>query len=394
MKKVGLLNKATVVVAAVAAVLTAMPATQAYAQTSSTIFPDGWDKSIRERMFMRLGYVKGFVRTHSSDAYDVTGPVVPISYFQSADPNDPYGASPLQLWGEARSSGSSGCSAPPVSAYDDCDSGGSYGLGSSITSALHTAGMDAGLGTPKGIKSKVGDVGTLAVSLGYWLTDDFSWSLEAFVLAAPLTVNAYGSAPYVAGKKFGTIVIPGHENGLNGKKLITTKMLPPMVILARHFGSPSTLVRPYVGVGAMYAVMFDTKVEKALSDYVGGETTAHINNAFGVGPFVGLTTKLSDKYGINLSVGQVKLRTSATMTTRNTNITYDSAVLQDYPATIQGLIKKGDDSFYGPLPGKLTEAVLAYVTEQNGGVNQGTFVRKQDQVLTNTIVNLSVGMSF
>ncbi|MFT3858773.1 MAG: hypothetical protein QM742_15185 [Aquabacterium sp.] len=76
MKEVGFMKKATGVIAAAVAVLTVMPASEVQAQTSNTIFPAGWDRSVRDRMFMRLGAIYVNTKTDSSDAVDIDRPSV------------------------------------------------------------------------------------------------------------------------------------------------------------------------------------------------------------------------------------------------------------------------------------------------------------------------------
>jgi outer membrane protein len=366
-----MLTKAGTGVALSIGVFAALLTPLAQAQQSQTIFPEGWDRSVRDRMFMRLNYVSGFVKTRSKDAYDVTGPVISNEELLAA-----------RTRGIADSTV---CPQPePLSAniLDDCAGGDAYNQVDIIVNAIRDEGLP-GLGTPRGIRSRIGNVATPAISLGYWLTDAYDWSLEAYLLAIPLTVKAYGEG--VNGSR--------RPNGLAGKHILTTKMLPPLAILARHFGRKDAPIRPYVGAGVMYAVMYDTRVQDALSSYVGGKTTANVKNAIGVGPFVGLTSSMASNWHVNLSVGQIKLKTEATLTSRNTLIQASDAVIQDYSRRVTGLINLGEDFWRNSQDGTgLTRAVLHQAL--NGRSDFGTYVRKQKMVLTNTIVSISVGTSF
>jgi outer membrane protein len=345
---------------------------QAHAQVNHTIFPEGWDRSVRDRMFMRLSHVSAFVKTRSEDAYDVTGPVISNATLLEAGAR-----------GEA---GSTGCGGTDFSNndFDDCNNGFGYQLVNTIVGALGDLGM-AGFGTPAGVKARIGNVSTAALSLGYWLNEERDWSLEAYLMAVPLTVKAYGDG--INGQ--------GRPNGIANQHILTTKMLPPMAILSRHFGRKDAMIRPYIGAGAMYAVMYDTKAENALNAYVGGKTSASIKNAFGVGPFAGLTSSAGSNWHVNLAVGQIKLKTHTTLTTRQTLIQATDAVIRDYPDRIVRLIERGDSDmvWYNTKEGTgLTRGVLHHAL--NGRADFGTFVRKQKNTLTSTIVSISIGTSF
>lgn len=347
---------------AAVAVLMASAAPGALAQANS-IFPKGWDANVRDRLFMRMGYVSIMPKTKSEDAYDVTGPVVTAQDLVNAatyadalrgtgDPLDP------DLFSE--------------------DPSASYTLGTAaIRSEVNRLG---GLGTPKGIKAKVKDASTIAFSIGYWITDDHDWMVEGFVLANPMTVRVEGAG----------VNSRGRPNGVAGKEIVTTKMLPPLVVLSRHFGGKNWPVRPYLGLAATYAVFFDTKTTSFYDSYVGGKSKASIKNAGGFGGFVGLTSPINDDWHVNVAVGKLKLKTEATITTYNTVIKTGQAVIQDYSQNLVNGIGVGERNIDTQLTTKLMEAVA----RSKGQQDLGTFTRKQKNTLDNTIVNFSVGRSF
>lgn len=359
----GLPFKAKTAALAALTMLACLPAAvHAQNQPRNSIFPEGWDSNMRSRMFMRLGYVSLHTRTSSGEARDVTGPVV-----TAADLT------------QAAAYGDSLPSTDPLSP-DNFDQGpGSYGLGAgAITAEVRRLG---GLGTPKGIKARAGNASTLAVSVGYWLSDEYTWAVEAYLLAAPLRVSAYGDG----------VNYSGQPNGLNGKKILTSKLLPPLAILAYYFGDKDSVVRPYAGVGATYAIFFDTKVTNAFTDYIGGgNTTASLKNALGVGPFLGAKAQVTDDWHVNLSVGYVRLRTEATLTTSNTHVVTGAGVLNDYSALLKTAIARGENNF----DSQFTTKLLQVLERSRGTSDLGTFVRKQNTAFSNTIVNLSVGTSF
>lgn len=336
--------------------------------------------SVRGNMFMRLGVTSIFPKTKSGDAYDVTGDVVTQQQFSAAaalgdtiaayqQPTD--GSAPLYTQAQVD--------------YFTTDSGASYSsIVGVINGALTSNGMN-GLGTPAGVKARVSKASTVTLSLGYWLSDDYTWVAEAYVLAAPINVKAYGAGVNASGK----------PNGISGKQILTTKMLPPLATIGRYFGAPDAMFRPYLGVGATYAVFFDTQTTDGFDEYVGGKTKATLKNAFGMGPFAGLKAQVDQDWHVSVAVGQIKIKTEATLVTNNTTITTQSAVTQDYVPGVVAAINFGNVGRRATdqqLTTKLMQLVAMSKTPAQSDL--GSFERKQKQELTNTIVNLSVGRSF
>lgn len=326
--------------------------------------------AVRGNLFMRLGYTSVSVNNKSGDAYDVTGPVVSTQDLRRAaelgDNMQP---------GDAKYD----ASLTPANFDIDPESGTLYGDYIGLFSAAVDA-VGGGLGTPRGVKAKLGNAATVTMSLGYWLTDDHTWVAEAYVLAAPLTVKTQG-----AGTTYG-----GRPNGLAGQEIVRTKMLPPLVSFGRYFGSKDSWFRPYLGLGATYAIFFDTKTTDAYDEYVGGRTSAKLKNALGAGPFVGLKARINDDWHVSLSLGQIKIKTEATLTTYNTQIRSGDRVLQDYSEAVNGQILLAQSQADSQFVSKLMQLVAL----DRGTKDLGTFVRKQDQTLTNTIFNISIGRSF
>lgn len=263
---------------------------------------------------------------------------------------------------------------------------------------------NAFLGTPKGIKAKAEDPSkTIALSIGYFLDDEHRWAVEALVLGAPLKATVKGDGTNDQGT----------ANQIAGKDIINTKLLPPLVKLGYYFGGREARLRPYVGVGAMYAVFFDTKTTATLDSYLGGRTTVNIKNAFGIGPFLGLESRVGESdWKVGLSVGRIKLTADATLVTRGTTYLTASPVLGDYKANTVSAIRQGAPLFASfansagqatgvvPFPnGDFTAELLKDVAEfkqreRGGDGSLGTFVRTQRSELSNTIFMLNVGKSF
>lgn len=329
--------------------------------------------SVRGNLFMRLGVTSIFPKTKAGDAYDVTGPVV----------------TPADLSAAAAIGDNLPEEDPLSSANFDGRAGSTY---SALVAGLNSA-IGTGLGTPAGIKSRVGKASTVTLSVGYWLSDDHTWVAEAYILAAPFKIKAYGSG----------VNASGNPNGLSGKQIIETKMLPPLAVLGRYFGDADNRFRPYLGVGATYVAFFDTKTTSLYDDYVGGKSTASLTNAFGVGPFAGLKAEIADDWHVSLAIGQVKIRTKATLVTNNTLITSESGVVNDYDPVVVNLINSAENNAPSNVTGsgrprwvdsQVTTKLMKLVAQSKGRTDLGSFERKQDVAIRNTIVNLSVGRSF
>lgn len=374
---------ATAAAVAVATVMAVLPTKPVQAAEYNSIFPAGWDNNMRSRMFMRIGYVSAFTRTKSEDARDITGFVTSRADLNSA------------IDTAVRISADCANAVTPANAadcarYDDF-TGGVY-WDAIVRDILNTQGFDAdgvaGIGTPAGIKVRAQkQVGTPALSLGYWLDEERNWLIEGFVLAKPLSIKLYGE-----GKR-----PDGTPNSLNGKELVTTKMLPPLVIGSYNFGTPKWPVRPYVGLGVMYAVFFDAKTTSFFDEYQGGKTTVSTRNTLGAGPFVGLQSPLNDDWHVNVSVGQIGLRTTSRLVTSNTTIRSGADVLKDITPNMVTAIQAGDDLVKNQV-GSGTEGATTLLTElvarNRGQANLGTYVREQKVRINNTLVNISIGRSF
>jgi outer membrane protein len=398
MKEVGLFNKATGIAAAAVALMTAFSAVPAFAQTSNTIFPEGWDRSVRDRMFMRLGYIAMDPKTKSSEVYDVTGPVIAkgelTAYAQNADLSALTADQSLAV----------------TSAATRLDRPFNPGPGGALAEGFNNpnwAGTryENGLGTPGGIKSKIGNSGTPAVSIGFYLTEEYTWALEAFLLGLPMKIKAYGD---------GTREDDGAPLGLSGHQLISAKMLPPTFLLGRYFGDKNAKLRPYLGVGGAYAIFFDAKTTNFLDTYVGGKTTVALKNSMGWGGFAGLQYNITDATTIGLNLGLLKLKSQATLTTRNTIMLGEGdladrgvpSVLRDYPLYVRRAMFAAGPSGSGVTLGNGREVInltdltegLAILRQAEGraapGDGIGTYVRKQNIDVTSKLFMLTVGHSF
>lgn len=366
-------------------------ASMAQAQQNS-IFPAGWDSNVRDRLFMRLGYTTTFLKTKAEEARDISGDVISLAQLSAA------GAEGIRITASCEDFVNNGD--PVLNGYTEADcaqfyagnSGFAYGEGALglLNIELRRLGL-TGLGTPPGIKAKTqSSAGTPTLSVGFWLDSDEKWLLEGFLLAAPLKVKIYGDG----------VRQNGTPNSINGKHIATTKILPPLVVGSYNFGDKKSVFRPYVGLGAMYAVFFGGKTTPFFDGYQGGKTTLSTRNTFGVGPFLGIQSNISSDWHVNFSVGHIPLRTTSRLVTSGTQIRSGDMVLNDYPTDLSLLITETGQTLWlqDRPPGdtvQFTDNIIELVKRTSGNKpNLGTFVREQKMKITNTIVTISVGRSF
>lgn len=362
--------------------------------------------SVRDRMYFRLNYIYANVKTTSGEAYDVTGPVLRRGDIATyLGPNNTAGAGGTLY----QSPHYATCSTTPATACvtqrGSADANGlkAYnntitGIGPRLENAIQDD-IDAGytyeangLGTPAGIKAKSADsAATPALSVGYFLSDDYTWFVEGYVLAAPLSVTVKGDG----------VNASGLPNGINGKDIIRTKLLPPTAVLGRYFGRNGDVVRPFAGFGASYAMFFDVRATDELNQYQGGrssgDTTINLKSSLGFGPFIGVRGSLNEDWHVSLTVGKLRYKTEATLTTRNTTITSNTGVLLDYAPNVANANGTADSIHttsdgYTAINALMCD--LAAAKLKNNDCNFGTYVRKQSTVLDNTMFMFSVGRSF
>jgi outer membrane protein W len=223
------------------------------------------------------------------------------------------------------------------------------------------------VGLPKGVRADVGNSSSGYMSFGRFLTPD--WALEAIALAAPFKHEIYGK---------GTIERLG--------PVATVKQLPPTLVLHRYFRDASATVRPSLGLGVNYTRFFSARATPALEAYTGGPTDIKLSSSTGPAAFAGAMWQVDKRLHVNFLVGYVKVKTTATLTTRNTQLTAASPVLQDSPAPVPGLANN-------PLTGPVVTGILNDIAQRRGG-SLGTFERQLDLQLDPTVFAISVGYRF
>jgi len=376
--------------------------------------------ALRTRLFMGAGVIAVNVKTKSGETRDVTGPVITRSDLEALLANKSYIAGVVT--GTSTPNGVATALTRPGLGVDQLVTVMTEGLDRKSAAVTGDPADDNDridfLGTPPGIRGEaVRQTGSAGFSLGYYLSDDHTWAVEGYVLAAPLrsAVLARGNTTYrVAGDA--DALLP-QTFGLDGQKIISTKLLPPFIQFGRYWGNKDQRWRPYTGLIAMYAIFFDTKATEALNSFVGGsnpgDTTVSLKNAFGVGPMVGLRYAIDDDWHASFNLGSLRLRTQATLTTRNTIFTKQSGAIYEYGykasvplpeagsyvLSVSDVINTAETQTYAgnkiiQANGGVTAIVSRAVAALRGQSNLGTYVRKTDTSLTSTMLMLNVGRSF
>ncbi|WP_295750539.1 OmpW family outer membrane protein [Undibacterium sp.] len=150
-------------------------------------------------------------------------------------------------------------------------------------------------------KAAVGTDTEPVLIITYSLTDHIVLELP---LGLPYEHNLYG-----AGAIEGT--------GMLG----SSKVLPVTGLVQYRFLSPTATLRPYVGVGATYAVFTKTTGSAqltALLDVGGPPATFKLDNKLGATLQAGVAVALNEKWFMDLSVTKTYLKTKATFSTGQT----------------------------------------------------------------------------
>ena len=346
--------------------------TAAMAQASYPSMLGNVEPALRDRLFMRLDYIRANVKSTVGAVRDIDGPVLAKGDLTRLA----NGESGIVV----ASGGTLSQYRLAANAMDGIPGVDIGGLAKDTLDGLECEAV--GLGSACNMRARgQAMIGTPAVSVGYFLGDEHTWAVEAFVLAKPIDVSISGDGP----------------NQLNGKEIIKTKLLPPVVKFGRYFGAKEDKIRPYVGLLASYAIFFDSEATDSLNNYVGGssqkDTTINLKNAFGWGWMLGAKAEFWGDWHVAINIGKIRYKTEATITTHNTVITNDTPALNDYGLYAKDAIAVGNSG----IAGGTTQIMCNVAKLKNGpdaGCNLGTFSRKSDNVLDNTLFVLSVGRSF
>jgi outer membrane protein len=164
---------------------------------------------------------------------------------------------------------------------------------------------------PSGSTVDNGPSTRLSGGIALMLTDHLSVSVP---LAPPFKFPIYGTGAIQGTGQLGTV-----------------KSLPATQFLQYRFAEPESAFRPYVGLGITYAYFFHARGSAALSGLTnpGEETKLKVKSKFAATVQVGATYMISDPYYIDVWYAKTFLKTTATLSTGQTQqLTLNPRILQ------------------------------------------------------------------
>jgi outer membrane protein len=144
-----------------------------------------------------------------------------------------------------------------------------------------------------GTKIDVDSASGITGGLNYALTDNISIDLP---LDVPFRYDVHGA---------------GAINGAG--KLADIKALPISLLAQYRFGNSSSLVRPYVGAGAVYTRFFGARSSSLLAP-----ATLSMKNRWSATAQVGVGVPFNDTWSLDVAATYVHLKTTGTLSTGQT----------------------------------------------------------------------------
>lgn len=140
------------------------------------------------------------------------------------------------------------------------------------------------------------------LTLTYGLTDNISLQT---CLGTPYKHKIYGAGAIAGTGELGSV-----------------EALPPTLFAQYRFGAPTSLFRPFVGIGATYAYFMkergSAKMTAITNPGSGIPTTFSIDNKFTYTGQIGLAMNLGEKWFADVTVNKSKLRTDVHFSTGQT----------------------------------------------------------------------------
>lgn len=97
-----------------------------------------------------------------------------------------------------------------------------------------------------------------------------------------------------------------HTASLNGARAVDFKHLPPTLGLQYYFGAPEASVRPFVGAGLNYTIVYDEKERGPVAG-----TQVSLDNSWGLAAQAGLKFKTSDRWDMVADVRWIDIDSDA-----------------------------------------------------------------------------------
>jgi outer membrane protein len=135
---------------------------------------------------------------------------------------------------------------------------------------------------------------TLDIDITYMITPNIGMEL-LLDLSSEHDINSEGSLLQ--------ILAPGN--------IITTRVLPPALILQYHF-MPNSMARPYVGFGFNYTYFFDEKTTDSLDSGLGGVSDVSLDSSFGWVAQIGVDYDMGNDWFLNADLKRMDMNTTAT----------------------------------------------------------------------------------
>jgi outer membrane protein len=156
---------------------------------------------------------------------------------------------------------------------------------------------------PLGTQADVASASSLTGGLTYMWSDNIAIDVP---LGLPFKHDINGAGSFLAGVG----------------KLADTKALPITAVVQYRFGAANASFRPYVGLGATYAMFFDETSTLAFSAATGGTkanpTTVTFKDKLVPAVQIGISLNVNPKWFVDLSVTYTPLETRGTLSTGQT----------------------------------------------------------------------------
>jgi outer membrane protein len=165
---------------------------------------------------------------------------------------------------------------------------------------------------PAGLNLNVKNVQTPYLAYLRRLSPNFAVELAFGV--PPLT-KTYGKGPAMVGS------VP-----YNGQEISSARWLAPSLLMDYVFFDDSYKLRPYLGVGLNYVVLYDRTSTAAGNAVAGGPTSISLSNSIGPAVNVGLTYQITRNWSVIASYSAARVESQLTAHTegvdRTSNISF------------------------------------------------------------------------
>ena len=166
----------------------------------------------------------------------------------------------------------------------------------------HTSADDlAGPYVPPGVNFKAENLETLYAAYVRWITPDIDVELA---MGYPPLAKIKGQGPALLGS------VP-----YNGQVISSARWIAPTLLVEYNFLSPSSPIRPYIGVGVNYTTFYDRDSTAAGNAASGGPTRISLTASVGPAATAGLTYRLAERWHLHASYSFSQVKTNLTADT-------------------------------------------------------------------------------